>query len=94
MISLEDCIAICGLEAKEVEAIAEHQHIPEISAAALAHYLLHQAGGTERIREMIVDDIRTAVDAGRAAHAAESSAVLRHFLEHHPEIQDCRSGRG
>ena len=83
MISLEDCIAICGLEVKEVEAIAEHEHIPEISAAALAHYLLHQAGGAERIREMIVDDIRTAVAAGRTDHAVELSVVLRHFLEHH-----------
>jgi hypothetical protein len=36
IISLEDCIAICGLEAIEVQAIAEHEHIPEISAAALA----------------------------------------------------------
>jgi hypothetical protein len=88
MISLEDCIAICGLEAKEVEAIAEHEHIPEISAAALADYLLHQAGGAERIREMIVDDIRTAVDARRADHAAELSVALRHFLEHHPEARD------
>ena len=83
MISLEDCIAICGLEAKEVEAIAEHEHIPEISAAALANYLLHQAGGAERIRQMIVDDIRTAVAEGRMDHAAELSEALRHFFEHH-----------
>ena len=83
MISLEDCIAICGLEAKEVEAIAEHEHIPEASAAALANYLLHQAGGAERIRQMIVDDIRIAVAAGRTNHAAELSEALRHFLEHH-----------
>ncbi len=27
MISLEDCIAMCGLDAKEIEAIAEHEHI-------------------------------------------------------------------
>ena len=88
MISLEDCIAICGLEAKEVSAIAEHEHIPEISAAALANFLLHEAGGVEHIREMIVDDLHTAVAAGRAGHAAELSDVLRHFLEHH-----CLTGR-
>jgi hypothetical protein len=52
MISLEDCIAMCGLDAKEIEAIAEHEHIPEISAAALADHLLHQVGGAKRIREM------------------------------------------
>jgi hypothetical protein len=40
MISLEDCISMCGLDENEVAAIAEHEHIPEIAAAALASYLL------------------------------------------------------
>jgi len=85
IISLEDCIALCGLEAIEVQAIAEHEHIPEISAAALADYLLHQVGGAKRIRKMILDDIRTAVEAGRGDHATELSIALHHFLERHPE---------
>ena len=42
MISLEDCIALCGLDEEQVLAIAEHEHIPEIAAAALADYLLHK----------------------------------------------------
>ncbi len=87
MISLDDCIAMSGLDAKEIEAIAEHEHIPEISAAALADYLLHQSGGAERIREMILDDIRIAVENGRTDHAAELSMALSHFMEHHPEAQ-------
>ena len=33
MISLEDCIAMCGLHRDEVLALAEHEHIPEIAAA-------------------------------------------------------------
>jgi hypothetical protein len=33
MISLEDCIALCGLTQQEVLAIAEH--VPEIAAAAI-----------------------------------------------------------
>ena len=41
MISLEDCIAFSGLDKNEVDdAISEHEHIPEIAAAALANYLL------------------------------------------------------
>ncbi len=87
MISLEDCIAMCGLDAKEIEAIAEHEHIPEISAAALADHLLHQVGGAKRIREMILDDIRIALESGCADHAAELSMALSHFVEHHPEAQ-------
>ena len=42
MISLEDCIAFCGLDKDEVAAISEHEHIPEIAATALADYLLKQ----------------------------------------------------
>jgi hypothetical protein len=35
-----------------VAAIGEHEHIPDIAAAALADYLL---GGPQRIRMMIVE---------------------------------------
>ena len=61
MITLEDCIAMCGLTEEEVLAIAEHEHIPEIAAAALAQYLLCQDHGAERTRDMLKDDIRAAL---------------------------------
>jgi len=85
MISLEDCIGLCGLDADEVAAIAEHEHIPDVAATALANYLLSRVGGPEEIRTMIVDDIRKALDEGRINHASELFMALRHFLEHHPE---------
>ena len=42
MITLEDCIAFCGLTEEEVLAIAEYERLPEIAATALAEYLLSQ----------------------------------------------------
>jgi hypothetical protein len=87
MIALEDCIGLCGLDADGIAAISEHEHIPEIAAAALASYLLHQARGPVAIREMIVDDIRAAIRAGRTRHAAELVMALRHFLDQHPEAR-------
>jgi hypothetical protein len=87
VISLEDCIGMCGLNAEEVEAIAEHEHIPEVAAAALANYLLQQAGGAERIRTMMIEDIHKALDSGHIRHAAELFMALRHFLEQHPEAR-------
>jgi hypothetical protein len=39
MITLEDCVTFCGLTEEEVLAIAEHEHMPEIAAAAFAEYL-------------------------------------------------------
>ena len=89
MISLEDCIGLCGLDEEQVEAISEHEHIPEIAAAALASYLLRQPHGGETIRKMITDDIHKALDDGRIMHAAELFMALRHFLEHNA---DARAG--
>jgi hypothetical protein len=71
MISLQDCIDLCGLDEDEVAAISEHEHIPEIAAAALASYLLKQPRGGETIRTMIIDDIHKALDEGRVRHGAE-----------------------
>ncbi len=85
MISLEDCMAMCGLNEREVAAIAEHEHVPEIAAAALASYLLHKAGGEKEIRRMMVEDIRKALDENRIRHATELFMALRHFLNQHPQ---------
>ena len=71
MITIEDCIAMCGLSEEEVLAIAEHEHIPEIAAAALAQYLLCQDHGAERIREMLREDIRAALARSDRKHARE-----------------------
>ena len=87
MVSLEDCIAFCGLDENEVAAISEHEHIPEIAATALADYLLKQPHGGETIRTMIIDDIHAALCAGRVKHAQELFMALRHFLDQHPEAR-------
>ena len=89
MISFEDCVSLCGFSREEVSAIAEHEHVPEIAAAALARYLLQSEHGPEKIRSMIVDDIRAALDQGRIEHAAALFGALRHFLSNHP---DARTG--
>ncbi len=91
MITLEDCIAFCGLSREEVQALAEHEHIPEIAAAALGEYLLKQRRGPEKIHEMIVDDIRAALHRGDRKHAHELFGALRHYLAAHPE---CLKGMG
>lgn len=85
MITLEDCIGLCGLTEEEVLAIAEHEHIPEIAAAALASYLLQKEHGAEKVRDMIVDDIREAQDRGSREHVLTLLHVLHHFLRMHPE---------
>jgi hypothetical protein len=90
MITLEDCIGFCGLTEEEVLAIAEHEHLPEIAATALAHYLLSHEHGSEEIRDMIVDDIRQAQLRSGKAHVLTLLHVLHHFLKTHPEATPSR----
>jgi hypothetical protein len=90
VITLEDCIALCGLTEQEVLAIAEHEHVPEIAAAAIAQHLLKETHGAEKIRDMVRDDIHAALRRNDREHASELLMVLRHFLETHPEARTNR----
>jgi hypothetical protein len=87
MICLEDCIALCGLNKLEVLAIAEHEHLPEIAAAALAQYLARQEHGMMKIRDMIVEDVRSAQRRGDKERVRSLLHVLHHFLKAHPEAR-------
>jgi hypothetical protein len=88
MITLEDCVGLSGLTEEEVLAIAEHEHLPEIAATALAAYLLSQEHGSEKVLDMIVDDIRQAqLVKGNKEHVLALLHVLHHFLKTHPEAR-------
>ena len=88
MITLEDCVGFCGLTEEEVLAIAEHEHLPEIAATALAQYLLSQEHGVEKVRDMIVDDFRQVQHSGANKEKVLTLLhVLHHFLRAHPEAR-------
>ena len=74
MIALQDCV-VCPTES-EVLAIAEHQHVPEIPAGALAECLLKHRPGANKIH----CDSRAAF----RRHASELANLI-HFLESHSE---------
>ena len=86
MISLQDCIGLCGLSEEDVHAIAEHDNVPDVVAAAYASYLSHTPHGLETVRDMIVDDIRAAQAKGDTAHTTSLLHTLHHFLRAHPEV--------
>jgi len=85
MITLDDCIALCGLSEEEVLAIAEHEHIPEIAATGVAEYLLMSKDGPQKIGDMILDDIRAAQGMGDRIHVARLLHALHHFLRKYPQ---------
>ena len=88
MITLDDCLALCGLTNDEVRALAEHEHIPDIAAAALGQCLLNQPGGCQVIRDMIADDMRWARQRGDERHASELALTLQQFVSSHHGMSD------
>ncbi len=90
MITLEDCLAFCGLTEAEVMAIAEHEHIPEVAAAGMANYLLCSDHGAERIREMIVDDLVEAHRRNDTTHARELAWCCGIFWRRIPKPEAAR----
>jgi len=90
MLTYLDVIALCGLDRREVEAIAEHEHIPPIVAAELGNYLCRNDAGELCIQRYILDDIAAAEQRGDQHHVNVLKAVLRHFVATHP----LRNGAG
>jgi hypothetical protein len=58
----------------------------ETHRAVLASYLSNLWRGSEVVRDLIVADIRSALDLGVAERAADLLLVLRLFLTTHPEV--------
>jgi len=85
MLTYEDCIGLSDLTEEEVEAIAEHEHIPEIVAAELGSYLVHTDDGVPKIRRIILEDIELAEKKGDAKHVITLKLVLKHFVDTHPQ---------
>ena len=85
MLNYEDCLAMSDLTEEEVAAIAEHEHIPQMAAAAMGNYLVHTPEGVPMLKRMIVEDIEEAKATGHWEHALELKMVLRHFVETHPD---------
>lgn len=85
MLTLEDCIALCDLTEEEILAIAEHENMPTMAAISYGQHLLSKNDGTERICQIIVNDIRCAQQRKQRAHVQTLLHVLHHFLRSHPE---------
>lgn len=84
MLTYEDCVGMCDLTEKEVDAIAEHEHVPGIVATELGYCLIHEKPGIPRIRRIIMEDIEIAQRRGDKEHALELEITLRHFVQTHP----------
>ena len=87
MLTYEDCVGLCDLTEEEVDAIAEHDHIPQIVAAELGAYLVHSDDGVPVIRRFIQEDIEHARQRKDIKHEVELNGVLKHFVENHSDLR-------
>ena len=81
MLTLEDCLALSDLMQGEIDAIAQHEHLPEVIAIQLGCYLVHCPDGREALRAMISDDIKAAQSHNDLRRAAELNLLLEQFIE-------------
>ncbi len=85
MINLSDIMDMTDSTHAEIEAIAEHEGLPRVNAAALADYMMHHHKGPQAVNRMICEDIRTALHRDNLTHARELFVVLQHFIADHPD---------
>lgn len=84
MLTLRDCIDYVELTEDEIDAIAEHEHLPTMIATELANYLVETDEGVLLIRRCIIDDIAHAHETGNRERLLVLKGVLRHFVNAHP----------
>ena len=82
MLTWTDCVELSELTEDEIDAIAQHEHVPEMIALEMGNYLIHTHTGEKRVK-MIRDDIRLAEEEGRSERVAMLKMVLKHYVEHH-----------
>lgn len=86
MLSLDQCIDLCGLNAEEVELLAEHENVPEIVAAQLACQWLQTPQGVERIQCALLDRLERARCGGDHRRVGKIEETVVQFVKRHPAI--------
>ncbi|HSH41862.1 MAG TPA: hypothetical protein VK973_07030 [Arenicellales bacterium] len=91
MLTLEDCIELCGLTHEEIGYLVEHEHISDLRAAELGEkYVTTDDAGTPHLRRSILDDIETLKRRNRARDAQALEAFIRDFVLSHPHLNRVR----
>jgi hypothetical protein len=84
MLSMRDVIDYCDLDQKEIEAVAEHEHVPVAIAAELSELLVQTPEGVFTLHRMMIENMNKAMDTGRFDHASELCEVYKHLCRLHP----------
>ncbi len=84
MISLEECIDMCGLSGDEVEVIAEQEHVPVLVAAELAYTLLQSSRGLYRLHHIFRERLAALAAQRERGKEKEVAALYAGFRARYP----------
>ena len=84
MLSISDCVGMCGLNEDELRVVAAHEHLPMIVAAELASELLKTPEGIWQIRGFMLDALETSVARHDWEREKHLRGVLVTFTSSHP----------
>ncbi|MGE5946733.1 MAG: hypothetical protein ACM35F_08570 [Betaproteobacteria bacterium] len=84
MLSIQDVLHYCDLDRGEIEAVAEHEHLPMTVAAELGESLLGSPEGVFRLHGMIVENMQHALENGQYEHVQDLVRTYEHLQRTHP----------
>ena len=84
MLALNDFIGCSNLYECEVEAIAEHEHVPLPVAVVIGEMLLTSPEGVCELHRMVAEDIQHAVDEGDLPKAVKFAETYSFVTQKHP----------
>jgi hypothetical protein len=86
MLTLQDCLDMCDLTPEVIDAIADHQHLPDILAAELGECLMSSPSGRAAIHHCILDCLAAAMRRHDARRVERLETALNQFRRRHPGI--------
>jgi hypothetical protein len=79
MLTLTDCVAFSGLTRDQLEAVADHQHLPTILAAEWAETMLERIEGWRLVEAVLTEEASIASCRGDGECANRYRSGLEEF---------------
>jgi len=84
VLSIVDCVGMCGLTEEELQVFAERRHVPLIVAAEFAAELLKTPDGTWQLRSCLLEALDVSVARGDHAREQHLRGLVGGFTRSHP----------
>ena len=84
MLSIGDCVGMCGLSEDELQVLAEHERLPMIVAAELAAELLKTPKGIWLVQSCMLEALQASIARRDVEREAHLRGVIVAFSSSHP----------